>query len=217
MRDPLKLRVVVAEDDFLVGAEVVRLAESLGCEVLAVARDGAQAVEFVRTLRPDLALLDIQMRQMTGLEAARRIRDVHPVPVVVLTAFESPELVREASEAGVGAYLTKPPERGELQRAIAIAVARFADMTALREANLRLQQALDEVRTLSGLLPMCCFCKRIRNDAGYWQAVDAYITTHTNARVSHGFCPDCAKVHYPDDVEDGSSGAAPPGGKPPAT
>lgn len=196
---PTKLRVVIAEDDFLVGTEVVRLAESLGCEVLGVARDGGQAAEMVRDLGPDLAILDVQMRGVSGIEAARRIRDARPVPVVILTAFESPELVAEASEAGVGAYLTKPPERAELQRAMTIAVARHADLTALREANAKLRQALDEVRTLSGLLPMCCFCKKVRTDEGYWQAVDAYICAHTAAKVSHGFCPECAAKHYPEE------------------
>jgi AmiR/NasT family two-component response regulator len=195
-----RLRVVIAEDDFLVGTEVVRLAESLGCEVLGVARDAPHAVEMVRALRPDLAILDIQMRGTSGLDAAAQIRDASPVPVVVLTAFESPELVAQASAAGVGAYLTKPPERAELQRAITIAVARHADMVALREANLRLQKALDEVKTLTGLLPMCCFCKRVRTDEGYWQAVDHYISAHTTARVSHGFCPDCAAEHYPEEL-----------------
>jgi AmiR/NasT family two-component response regulator len=210
MSSPAKPRIVVAEDDFLVGTEVVRLAESLGCDVVGVARDGAQAVAMVKAQAPDLALLDIQMRSVSGLEAARRIRDECPVPVVILTAYESPELVREASEAGVGAYLTKPPERSEMERAITIARARFADLVALRKANLALQRALDEVRTLSGMLPMCCFCKRIRTDEGYWQQVDAYICSHTNALVSHGFCPECAQKHYPEDYP--PEGSKPAGG-----
>jgi AmiR/NasT family two-component response regulator len=206
MSDAPKLRLVIAEDDFLVGTEVVRIAESLDCEVLGVARDGAQAVELVKAHKPDLALLDIQMRNVSGLTAARRIRDECPVPVVILTAFESPELVREASEAGVGAYLTKPPERSEMQRALTIARARFGDLVALRKANLALQKALDEVRTLTGMLPMCVFCKRIRTDEGYWQAVDAYICSHTEALVSHGFCPECAAKHYPEDYPEKPGG-----------
>jgi hypothetical protein len=106
--------------------------------------------------------------------------------------------VSEASEAGAAAYVTKPPDRGELQRAITIATARFADLVALRKANAELKKALDEVKTLTGLLPMCCFCKKVRTDEGYWQQVDAYITSHTTAKVSHGFCPECARKHYPE-------------------
>lgn len=193
-----QLRVVIAEDDFLVGTEIVRLAESLGCQVLGVARDGAQAVDLVRELKPDLALLDIQMGQVSGLEAARRIRDECPVPVVILTAYESPELLLEASQAGVGAYLSKPPDRAEMQRALTIAVARFADLVELRRLNLRLQRALDEVKTLTGLIPMCCFCKRIRTDEGFWQEVASFISTRTEAMVTHGLCPGCLEEHYPE-------------------
>jgi CheY-like chemotaxis protein len=165
-------------------------------------------VELVRRLKPDLALLDVQMQPVGGLEAARRIRDTCPVPVVILTAYESPELVRQASEAGAAAYLTKPPDRAELQRALIIAAARFADLVEQRRLNVELQRALDDVKRLQGLLPMCCFCKRIRDDAGYWQQVDAYITEHTDAKVSHGFCPECLKKHYPEDAEE-----PPPGRK----
>lgn len=199
------LRVVIAEDDFLVATELARLVESLGSEVVATARDGGQAVEAIRTLSPDVALLDVQMRPVGGLEAARRIRDECPVPVIMVTAYESQALVEEASAAGAGAYVTKPPDRGELQRAIAIATARFADMVALRKLAASLRKALDEVRTLSGLLPMCCFCKKIRTDEGYWQQVDAYISLHTDAKVSHGFCPECAALHYPEDLGEGGT------------
>ncbi len=198
------LRVLIAEDDFLVCTEIARLVESLGYEVVGTARDGAQAVESVKLLKPDVALLDIQMRPVGGLEGARRIRDQCPVPVIMLTAYESPELVSEASAAGAAAYVTKPPDRGELQRAITIATARFADLQELRRLNEQLQKALAEVKTLSGLLPMCCFCKRVRTDQGYWEQVDAYISARTPAKVSHGFCPDCARKHYPDELDEGS-------------
>lgn len=197
----LKLRVVIAEDDFLVATEIARLVESLGCEVVGTARDGGQAVELVKSLRPDAVLLDVQMRPVGGLEAARRIREECPVPVVMVTAYETADLVWEATEAGAGAYVTKPPGRAELDRAITIATARFADMVALRKVAAELRQALDDVRTLTGLLPMCCFCKRIRTDRGYWQRVDSYIADHSEAKVSHAFCPDCARERYPDAME----------------
>lgn len=202
MSEPKALRVVIAEDDFLVATEVGRIVEALGGKVVGTARDGNQAVELVRSLAPDVALIDVQMHPVGGLEAARRIRDACPVPVIMLTAYESPALVAEASEAGAAAYVTKPPDRGELQRAITIAMARFADLVELRKVNAELQRALEEVRTLTGLLPMCCFCKKIRTDQGYWQRVDSYITEHTDAKISHAFCPECAREHYPDVMAD---------------
>ena len=116
----------------------------------------------------------------------------------MLTAYESPELVSEASAAGAAAYVTKPPDRGELQRAITIATARFADLQELRRLNGQLQKALAEVKTLSGLLPICARCKNIRDDRGYWTQVEAYVETRTAASFSHSICPDCLTKLYPE-------------------
>ncbi len=92
----------------------------------------------------------------------------------------------------------------ELERSIAIAIARFADMVELRRINAELQarnaelqEALVKVKTLSGLLPICASCKKIRDDQGYWQQVEVYIQDHSKAEFSHGLCPDCAKKLYP--------------------
>jgi response regulator RpfG family c-di-GMP phosphodiesterase len=127
------------------------------------------------------------------------------VTVVLLTAFESPELVDEASEAGVGAYVVKPARDNELDRAIAIARARSDDLfelrrlsEELRRQNEELQAALERIKTLSGLLPICAGCKRIRDDQGYWQQVELYIQDHSEIRFSHGLCPECCVTLYPE-------------------
>jgi hypothetical protein len=130
----------------------------------------------------------------------------------VLTAHERPELVEGASAAGVGAYLVKPPNAREMERAIAIAMARFDDLMELRRLNadlqtgnearerliLELQNALAQVKTLSGLLPICSSCKKIRDDQGYWNQLEVYIQDHSEAVFSHSLCPDCAKKLYPE-------------------
>jgi YesN/AraC family two-component response regulator len=116
----------------------------------------------------------------------------------MLTAYETPALVEQASAAGVGAYLVKPPKARELERAITVALARFNDMIALRRLNEELQAALTKVKTLSGLLPICASCKKIRNDQGYWQQVEVYIQEHAQVQFSHGVCPDCMAKLYPD-------------------
>src|SRR6185503_10306114 len=122
-----------------------------------------------------------------------------PTPVVMLTAYETPALVKQAASiAGAGAYLIKPPKARELERAITIALARFDDLMALRRLNEELQAALAKVKILSGLLPICASCKKIRDDGGYWQQVEVYISEHSEAEFTHGLCPDCLLKLYPD-------------------
>ena len=179
--------------------------ESLGYTVAGKAPDGRQALEMTRLLHPDVVLMYIEMPEMDGLESSLHIHQTHPTPVVILTAYDTPELVKRAGEAGAGAYLIKMPRAREIERAVAIATARFGDMLEMRRLNDELQSrnkslqaALDKVKQLSGLLPICANCKKIRDDEGYWQDVAVYVRDHSEADFSHGLCPDCAKVLYPD-------------------
>ncbi len=192
------MHVLIVEDDPLVAVMVRGLLEKRGYSIAGHALDGRQAVNMTQSLQPDVVLMDIEMPELSGIEAAREIAQNCPTPVVVLTAYESPEFVERASEAGVGAYLVKPPKVRELERAIIIAIARFEDMMKLRRLNAELQDALKKVQTLSGLLPICASCKKIRDDQGYWQQVEVYIRDHSDVEFSHGLCPDCVKSLYAD-------------------
>jgi AmiR/NasT family two-component response regulator len=192
------VRVLIAEDNFLVREMTKGLLKEVGLTVVGEAINGLEAVELTERLAPDVVLMDIEMSDINGLEAAQYIQKNHPTPVVILTAYETQELVKKAGAAGVGAYLVKPPNAREMERAITIAIARFEDMVELRRLNAKLQEALDKVKTLSGLLPICANCKRIRDDEGYWQQVEVYIRDHSDAEFSHGICPDCATQLYPD-------------------
>ena len=199
------IRVVIAEDDFLVSREVRRALKNIGHEVVAEVSNGEAAVEKICELRPDVVLMDIQMPRMDGLQASRRIQARCPTPVVVLTAHESPDLVERASDTGVGAYLTKPPKPAEIERAITIAMARHGDLMACRRLYQELAQrtraletAMAEIKTLRGILPICANCKKIRDDAGYWNQIESYIRERSEAEFSHSICPDCARELYPD-------------------
>jgi AmiR/NasT family two-component response regulator len=193
-----KVRVLMAEDDPLVSEMIRGTLEDLGYTVVGEAIDGRQAVELTGVLQPDVILMDIEMPGVNGIEATQQIYETHPTPVVMLTAYETPTLVERASLAGVGAYLVKPPRARELERAIIIAMARFDDLMKLRRLNEELQAALAKVKMLSGLLPICASCKKIRDDKGYWQQVEVYIQDHSEAEFTHGFCPDCLAKLYPD-------------------
>ncbi len=147
MNTPETTRILIAEDDFLAGEMIKSLLGELGYTCAGKAVNGRQAVEMTQTLRPDLVLMDIKMPEMDGITATREIQAVQPTPVVMLTAYETEELAAQASEAGAGAYVVKPPDARTLQRAIIIALARFADMAALRRSHARLEKALVELQT----------------------------------------------------------------------
>ncbi len=190
--------VLIVEDDPMVGEMIQGLLEDIGCTVAGKAIDGLQAIEMTQSLQPDVVLMDIKMPNMDGIEATRHIYESCPTPVVVLTAHEAPELVEGASAAGVGAYLVKPSNMREMERAISIAIARFDDLMELRRLNAELQDALAQAKTLSGLLPICSSCKRIRDDEGYWTQLETYIQEHSDVLFSHGLCSECAKKLYPE-------------------
>ncbi len=159
---------------------------------------------MVAQLKPDVVLMDISMPLMDGLEATRLIQSTCPTPIVILTAYETPEMLDEASQAGVGAYLIKPPIQKEMERAITIAMSRHDDLMKwqqlseeLQSKNRELEAAIDNVKLLSGLLPICANCKDIRDDKGYWNRIEVFIHEHSEADFTHGICPKCAKELYP--------------------
>jgi response regulator NasT len=126
------MRVLVAEDETIIRLDLVSLLERYGLEVCAEARDGREAVELARTTQPDVAVLDVKMPHLDGIEAARRMRAERPLPIVLLTAFDDRAIVGRAIEAGVFAYLAKPFREGDLVPAIRTAVARHEELVEAR-------------------------------------------------------------------------------------
>ena len=136
------MRILIAEDETIIRLDLRALLESAGFEVCAEARDGVEAVALARTERPDLAVLDVKMPRLDGIEAARRILDERPIPIVMLTAYGQDELVSRAVEAGVFGYLVKPFRESDLLPAIHTARARHDELAALREEAASLAEAL---------------------------------------------------------------------------
>lgn len=132
------IRVLIADDDALVSNVIQNQLEKLGYAVAGRAPDGQAAVDMAVALRPDVILMDIAMPEQDGLEATRLVQLRCPTPVVLLTAHDDPQLVARASAVGAGAYLVKPPHGREMDRAITIAMARFADLMELRRLNAEL-------------------------------------------------------------------------------
>src|SRR6058998_3842037 len=136
------MRILVAEDETIIRLDLRELLERSGFEVCAEARDGEEAVALARAEQPDLAVLDVKMPGLDGIEAARKILDERPIPIVMLTAYGEQELVARAVEAGVFGYLVKPFRETDLLPAIATARARHDELTALREEAESLAEAL---------------------------------------------------------------------------
>jgi AmiR/NasT family two-component response regulator len=136
------MRVLIAEDETIIRLDLKELLERAGFEVCAEARDGAEAVELARSEEPDVAVLDVKMPRLDGIEAARRILDERPIPIVMLTAYGQEELVSRAVEAGVFGYLVKPFREQDLVPAIRAARARHEELAAVREEADSLSEAL---------------------------------------------------------------------------
>jgi len=136
------MRILIAEDETIIRLDLRSLLESAGHEVVAEARDGEEAVALARAHEPELAIMDVRMPRLDGIEAARRILDERPIPIVMLTAYGQDELVARAVEAGVFGYLVKPFREQDLMPAIATARARYEELVALRDEADSLQEAL---------------------------------------------------------------------------
>ncbi len=135
-------RVLIAEDETIIRLDLRGLLESAGFEVCAEARDGEEAVRLAQDTEPDVALLDVKMPRLDGIEAARRILDERPIPIVMVTAYGERDLVSRAVEAGVFGYLVKPFRETDLLPAIATAQARHEELVAARAEAGSLAEAL---------------------------------------------------------------------------
>jgi AmiR/NasT family two-component response regulator len=131
-------RVVIAEDEAIIRLDLKEILEAEGYEIVGETGRGDEAVELADRERPDLAILDVKMPGMDGIEAARRITVQHRIPCLILTAFSQRNLIEEARDAGVAAYLVKPFQRAELVPAIELALARFNELRAIEEEQARL-------------------------------------------------------------------------------
>jgi DNA-binding response OmpR family regulator len=162
---------------------------------------GQRALDILPKVQPDLILLDVMMPGMNGFEICRMIKadkKLAVLPIIFMTALDS--VGDKATGFSVGAvdYITKPFQQVEV-------LARISTHITLRKRERELEEALEEIKTLNGILPICSYCKQIRNDEGYWQQVEEYISEHSEAMFSHGVCPICyKKVMAHLKAEDGS-------------
>jgi response regulator NasT len=136
------MRILIAEDETIIRLDLRELLERAGHEVVAEARDGEEAIELARKHEPELAVMDVKMPKLDGIEAAKRMLEERPIPIVMLTAYGQDELVGRAVEAGVFGYLVKPFREQDLVPAIVTARARYDELAAVRDEAESLADAL---------------------------------------------------------------------------
>ena len=192
-------QIMIVEDEVLIAAELEQQLLSFGYRVPALVTSGERALEKLATIRPDLILMDIKLKgELDGIETAARILASHRIPVVFLTAFADESLLEKAKLSQPFGYLIKPVESRELHSTIAMALYKARLEREKEQLIAELQAALTENKILRGFLPICAHCKKIRDDQGYWEQLEKYITDHSQAMFSHSICPECVGKLYPD-------------------
>src|SRR5579862_21413 len=188
------MRILIAEDN-----EVSRRLLELylirwGYEVVT-AIDGIEALHILGSENsPSIAILDWMMPGTDGLEVCRTIRQTQklsPAYIILLTARNGKADIVQGLEAGADDYISKPFDREELLARVRVGVRLIELQRKLAERVDELSHALQQVKQLQGLLPICSYCKRVRDDNNYWQQVEKYISQHSEAQFSHCVCPDC--------------------------
>jgi phosphoserine phosphatase RsbU/P len=195
------VKILIADDDFTSRTILAGVLKKAGHEVMETA-DGRQAWEELKKPgAPELAILDWMMPELDGPEVVRRVRAVQtdrPPYIIMLTTKDEKADIIAGLEAGANDYLAKPFDAGELRARVGVGRRMVEMQEALAAKVVELRRALDQIKTLRGIVPICASCKKIRDDRGYWNQVEVYVSDHTEAEFSHGICPECAKKLYPE-------------------
>jgi DNA-binding response OmpR family regulator len=198
MNETITILVVDNDPDTLVAT--TRLLRSAGYFVLE-AQTGAACIGTVLEKDPDIILLDMQLPDVSSYEVSRQIkgkRGMRQQVVLLSDSMISSDKQSKGKKNGAGGYQTSPIANRELLariQAIVRIIWTIRDRDFLIE---KLKKSLATTKTLSGILPICASCKKIRNDQNYWEEVELYVERHSTAEFTHGMCPDCTEMFYPE-------------------
>lgn len=194
------MRILVAEDDAVTRKLLESTLGRLGLDVIAVA-DGTAAWNALETLKdkdaPELAVLDWMMPGLEGIQILRRLRTTpgfELLYVILLTSRTDKEDVAYGLAAGANDYIAKPFDPSELEARVRVGERMVKLQRSLAARVAELEVALAHVQRLQGLLPICSYCKKVRNETNYWEQVDSYLTSHSDLQLTHGICPECMET-----------------------
>jgi phosphoserine phosphatase RsbU/P len=191
------MTVLIADDDKLTLNVLNDTLTRAGYDVLT-ATDGDQAWKKLQQSNATLAVLDWIMPGMEGIEICQRAQKEPKLAnryFILLTGKSKTEDLVAGLQSGASDYLRKPFDEAELLARVEVGVRFIELQRKLGERVEEMEKALAQVRRLEGLLPICSYCKRIRNEQDYWERVDNYISQHANVRFSHNICPECYEKH----------------------
>lgn len=198
------MRVLLADDD-VVSLRRLEIALLKWDYEPVLARDGKEAWAILDSdERPPLALVDWMMPGMDGAELCRALRQSprHPSTYVILvTARTRPEEMVEGLEAGADDYLKKPYRNDELKARLGVGLRVVTLERRLQERVTELEEALSQVKQLQGFLPICSYCRKVRDDKDYWQQLDTYVMDHLDAQFTHSVCPTCVATIVRPEIE----------------
>jgi CheY-like chemotaxis protein len=202
-REEERARILVTDDSPDVLLLTKTLLEDEGHEVFEAAT-GEECLHSVRRHRPDIILLDVMLPDISGVEVCRQIKNdpaLSPTFVILVSGIRiSSDFQADGLNVGADGYIIKPIANRELVARVQSMIRIKSAEDALRQKEreqerliAKLQEALQEIKTLKGFIPICASCKKIRDDAGYWNQLEAYISEHTDAVFTHSICPQCAE------------------------
>lgn len=184
--------ILIIDDDPNLRKTLGDILRAMGYETAAVT-NGMEGLALMRENPVSIALIDIGLPDISGVEVMKRIKTDYPsTEVIILTGNATLDSAIEAANSGAFSYLTKPYEIVQLMLNIKRALEKLQAKEDQERLILELKSALSKVKQLEGIIPICSYCKRIRDDKKSWQQLEGYITEHSEALFSHGICPECA-------------------------
>jgi sigma-B regulation protein RsbU (phosphoserine phosphatase) len=200
-----EVTVLVADDDAVSRTVVAAMVRKGGYSV-RLAGDGGEAWAILQEPEaPSIAVIDWMMPVIDGPEICRRLREVASQShtyVILLTSRDASADIVAGLRSGADDYLTKPAREDELLARVNVGARVIKLQQALADRVKSLEEALSNVKHLQGLLPICSYCKSIRDDQNYWQRVETYISEHSDVQFSHSFCPDCYERYVKPQLEE---------------
>lgn len=195
------IKILVVDDDPDVRFATARVIRKEGFSVIE-AGSGNECIHRAGQEKPDIILLDVVLPDIEGPQVCKTIkadpffRDTH----IILISGKKTASNEQAMglDCGADGYIARPISNQELRARVDSLVRILLGEREREQLIQELQKAIAEIKVLSGLLPLCSHCKKIRDDKGYWNQVEAYIEKHSDAEISHSICPQCAEKYYPD-------------------
>ena len=198
------MRLLIADDDPNTVNLLRKYLMLWNYEVVAVS-NGSEAIEIINgNDPPQLIVLDWLMPDINGIEVIKKVRlrdSANPPYIILFTVRDEKGAIIEGLEMGADDYITKPFDKDEFRARIRVGERVVQLQNSLSDRIRQLQEAVSQIKSLRGIIPICSYCHKIRNDQKSWQQLEKYISEHSGAEFSHGICPECLKKHYPEESE----------------